>query len=298
MDIFMTGGSGFVGRALCRQLVARGHKLRCLVRTGSEPRLTRSERIEAVTGELLDPEQLIPLIEGADAVIHLIGIIREFPSKKITFARLHHQATRSVVSATEGAGVKRFLHMSANGTRRNAQSDYHKSKWLAEEAVRQSTLNWTIFRPSLIYGPEDRFINLIASLIRKLPVVPVVGDGQYQMQPVPVSAIAQGFTSALDNNETFKKIYHCGGADCLSYNQLLELVGATLGKTRVRKLPQPLVLMRPLVALLQHLPSFPMTSDQLQMLLEGNCCDSTEWLHDLNLESASFQKGLAYLKTQ
>ena len=296
MDIFLTGGSGFVGRALSNELIQRGHRLRCLVRSNSKNQLISSPQITPVKGNIFSPDDLVPLIEGADAVIHLVGIIREFPRREVTFERLHYEATTAVINAAQTAGVLRFLHMSANGSRRDAQTNYHQTKWRAEEAVRNSTLDWSIFRPSLIYGNEDHFINLLATMIRKLPLIPVMGDGEYKMQPVPVTSVAKGFATALERIGTIKKTYHCGGADCLSYNQLLDLVAAALGKKSVRKISQPLTLMRPLVSMLQHLPIFPMTSDQLQMLLEGNCCDTLEWLDDLNLESIPFRKGLEYLK--
>lgn len=296
MDIFVTGGSGFVGRTLCRELIKRGHHLRCLVRSGSEERLISSPQLNPVSGDIFSPEYLVPLIKDCDAVIHLVGIIREFPARKITFERLHHQATAAVVTAASNAGVKRYLHMSANGTRKEAQTAYHKTKWFAEERVRSSDLNWTIFRPSLIYGAEDQFINMLASLIQKLPVVPVMGDGEYRMQPVPVEQIACGFAAALEKSESVGKTYHCGGKDCLSYNQLLDFVASALGKKQLRKIHQPLALMRPVVALLQHLPIFPITSDQLQMLIDGNCCDPSEWAEDLNLNPRTLSSGLDYLK--
>lgn len=298
MDIFITGGSGFVGRALCRELIERGHHLRCLVRSGSEKRLISSSQLKPVPGEILSPEHLTPLIRDCDAVIHLVGIIREFPSRKITFERLHHQATAAVVTATRNAGVKRYLHMSANGTCKDAQSTYHRTKWLAEERVRCNDLDWTIFRPSLIYGAEDQFINMLVSLIQKLPLVPVIGDGEYRMQPVSVEQIACGFAASLEQSGSIGKIYHCGGKDCLSYNQLLDLVGCVLGKKQLRKIHQPLTLMRPVVALLQHLSIFPITSDQLQMLLDGNCCDPSEWAEDLNLPLHTLSSGLDYLKSK
>ena len=292
MRIFVTGGTGFVGRTLCRVLTAHGHQLKCLVHRGSPP---LDAGIEAVSGDLFDPGSLAARIAGVDAVIHLVGIIRESPSRGVTFEKLHHQATASIVAACEQAGVRRYLHMSANGTRADSVSQYHRTKWLAEERVRQSSLDWTIFRPSLIYGPEDQFINLISGLIRRLPVIPVMGDGRYQLQPVPVEQVAAGFAAALSQEKCLGATYHCGGADCISYNQMLDLVAAALGRRRPRKLYQPLSLMQPLVRLLQHIPLFPMTSDQLQMLIEGNCCDIGPWAADCDIDPMPFADGLHYL---
>ena len=131
-----------------------------------------------------------------------MGIIREVPSRGVTFSRLHFEATRNMVEAANSQGVKRFLQMSANGTRPQAESPYHRTKWQAEEAVRDSELEWTIFRPSLIFGPEDEFVNMLAGLVRKLPLVPVIGNGRYRMTPVAVQDVARSFVAALEKKET------------------------------------------------------------------------------------------------
>jgi len=295
MKVFVTGATGFVGRAVCAELLRSGHQVDCLVRPGSEKHLAGLPAVTTKVGDLFAPAGLAELMQGCDAVIHLVGIIREFPARQITFTRLHTEATRSVVSACQQVGIKRYLHMSANGTRKDAVSAYHQTKYLAEEEVRASPLDWTIFRPSLIYGPEDQFINMLVQMLSKLPVVPVIGNGQYQMQPLPVEQVARSFAKALELPQTIGKIYHCGGAECLSYNKLLDQVAAALGKKAPCKIPQPLMMMRPLVAILEHFPLFPLTSNQLQMLLEGNCCETREWLADFDLEAVPLAQGLQYL---
>ena len=294
MNVFVTGATGFVGRQLCAALSRAGHGVIALVRKGSEAKLPQSDSITPVSGDLFSPT-LPGLLDGCQAVIHLVGIIREFPGREISFERLHVDATAAILAATKQAGIRRYLHMSANGTRQQAVSNYHQTKWRAEELVRNSDLDWTIFRPSLIYGREDQFISMLVRFIRLLPLVPVIGDGQYRLQPVPVEQIASGFASALDKPVALHKTYHCGGADCLSYNQVLDLVAAAIGKRPPLKLRQPLCLMRPTVSLLQRFPFFPLTSDQLQMLVEGNCCDTRDWLQDLELKPQPLHEGLEYL---
>ncbi len=295
MKVFITGGSGFVGREIIRQLLAANHSVRALVRRTNA--LNNFNGIETVTGDTTHPATLRDQLSGCDAVIHLVGIVREFPGKGITFKKLHVESTENMLQATEEQGVKRYLQMSANGTRENAVTNYHKTKWVAEEKVRQSNLDWTIFRPSLIYGSEDQFINMLAQLIRTLPLVPVMGDGQYQLQPVSVVDIATGFVSALDKPETFAKSYQCCGLESFSYDQLLNLIAQALGQVAgARKIHQPLWLMKPIVAALQNISIFPITSDQLQMLLEGNLCQDNSWINDLSLELHDFSSSIkAYL---
>jgi NADH dehydrogenase len=297
MKVFLTGGTGFVGSEVLRQLVAAGHAVRCLVRKGSEGKLAVRAGVEVRHGDVTEPETLKRALAGCDAVIHLVGIIREFPGKGITFKRMHFEATRNMVEAAESQGVKRYLQMSANGTRENADSLYHKTKWQGEEAVRASSLEWTIFRPSLIFGPNDAFVNMLADMMRKLPVMPVIGDGRYRMSPVAVEDVAASFVKALSLPETVGKTFHCCGPQSYSYDELLDLIGAGLGKRHVAKLHHPVLLMKPAVALLESFPAFPLTSSQMTMLLEGNECDHKEWAAAFDLRPQEFAEGIRlYLK--
>jgi len=292
MRVFVSGGTGFVGSEVVRQLVAAGHIARCLVREGSGHKLEIREGIEIHHGDVLDPPSLEKGIAGCQAVIHLVGIIREYPARGITFERLHHVATANMVAAATAGGVKRYLQMSANGARKDATSPYHRTKWAAEQAVRASTLDWTIFRPSLIFGRDGEFITLLAGLIGKLPVVPVIGDGKYRMSPVAVEDVAAGFIGALERPGTVGEVYHCCGPEDYSYDQILDLVGESLGKGKVHKLHQPLLMMKPVITLCEGLPRFPITSSQLTMLLEGNVCDPAPWAAAFALKPVSFAEGI------
>src|SRR5258706_6354744 len=191
MNVFITGGTGFVGREIVRRLYAHGDSVRLLVRNPLSPtvrQLVPHYAHELKTGDVQDAETLRAAIEGCDAVIHLVGIIREVGTQ--TFENVHARGTQNVIAAAQRAGVKRFVYMSALGTRANAVSRYHQTKWAAEEIVRGSGLDWTIFRPSIIYGPGDNFVNLFANLSRFSPVVPLVGGGRSKFQPVSVENVA------------------------------------------------------------------------------------------------------------
>lgn len=295
MKVFLTGGSGFVGREVIKQLLAEQHNVRALIRQTSA--LKQLNGLETVIGDTTRPETLKNQLIGCDAVIHLVGIIREGHSRGITFERLHTEATENILQAAQEQGVQRYIQMSANGTGESAVTGYHRTKWAAEEKVRQSNLHWTIFRPSLIFGPQDMFVNMLARLIKTLPLVPVMGDGQYQLQPVHVTDVAKSFVAALQQTESIGQTYCCCGPQRFSYDEILDLVGKALGLSRVRKLHQPLWLMKPVVGVLQSLPMFPMTSDQLQMLLDGNICTDRHWVDAFSLELTDFSGGIgAYLK--
>lgn len=273
--VFVTGATGFVGRAVVQALRAHGHTVRCLVRRGSERDLRGLGAIERVEGDVLVRPGLEEDMAGCQAVIHLVGIIREQPSRGVTFAQVHTQGTNNVLAAAAAAGVRRFLHMSALGARPNARSRYHRTKWAAEEAVRASGLRWTIFRPSIIYGRGDQFITMLAYFVRRYPMTPVIGSGRQRLQPVPVEDVAEGFARGLVTGAAEKQTYEVGGPDTVTMIELLDVIGAAVGRRRVRKLHMPLGLMRPLTRLLHRLPGFPVTPDQLLMLEEDNAGDPT-----------------------
>lgn len=290
--VFVTGATGFVGRAVVQALRANGHIVRCLVRRGSERDLRGLEAIERVEGDILAPGSLDEAVAGCDVVIHLVGIIREHPAHGVTFEGVHHQGTLNVLNAAVGGGARRFLHMSALGTRANARSRYHRTKWMAEEAVRESALPWTIFRPSIIYGRGDGFVSMLAGMVGRLPIVPVIGDGRQKLQPVPVEQVAEGFARAVDLPATAKQTFEVGGPDIVTMVALLDLIGAALGKRRVLKAHVPLPLVRAAARVLHPIPSFPVTPDQLTMLDEDSTCDPSAFVSAFGLTPVPLAAGI------
>ncbi len=289
MKIFISGGTGFVGGHVCRALRERGHELRLLVHHrggGAE------SGIECIEGDVTHPESFAAQINGCDAVINLVGIIREFPSKGITFERLHVQATAAMLDAARKAGISRYLQMSALGVRADAVSAYHQTKWRAEESVRGSGLEWTIFRPSLIFGPRDAFINMLAAQLRLAPVMPVIGSGSYRLQPIHADDVARCFALALEMPGTVGGTYELCGADRLSYEELLDAISAAMGKAPPIKPHAPLGLMKLIIPFMEKIPQFPITMDQLQMLLEENICGG-EWRQTFGFEPRGLQDGIA-----
>jgi NADH dehydrogenase len=290
--IFLTGATGFVGRALIPALRAHGYAVRCLVRRGSEPDLRGLEAIERVEGDVLSPASLERDMAGCDTVVHLVGIIREQPAMLATFERIHTQGTVNVLEAAAATGVRRYLHMSALGVRPGARARYHQTKWAAEEAVRASPIPWTIFRPSIIYGRGDQFVNMLASMVRRYPVVPVIGSGQHRLQPVVVEHVAEAFARAVGLESSVKQTYDVGGPDTVTLTRLLDLIGATLGRARVRKLHVPLGVIRPLTRVLHRVPGYPVTPDQLLMLEEDNVADPTPFYTAFGLRPVPLAIGL------
>lgn len=291
-QIFVTGATGFVGHAVLQRLCAEGHIVRCLVRRGSEADLRGLGAIARIEGDILTRRGLEEGMAGCDAVIHLVGIIREHRATNVTFERVHTEGTRNVLEAAKAAGIRRYVHMSALGTRRGAASRYHRTKWAAEEAVRASRLDWTIFRPSIIYGRGDGFVSMLASLVRRMPAVPVIGSGRQRLQPVPVDHVAAGFERALELPATIKQTYEVGGPQAVTMEELLDLIGRALGRRRVLKAHVPLGVMTPLARLFHALPGFPVTPDQLLMLGEDSVCDPRPFYETFTLEPVPLAVGL------
>ncbi len=292
MRVFVTGGTGFVGRETVIRLHAAGHKIRCLVRKGSENKLPELKGLELVSGDATNRDSLSGVLNGCDAIIHLIGIIRELPRQGITFAREHVEATRNIVELATESGITRFLHMSANNVAKDAATGYQTTKWQSEQLVQGSGLDWTIFRPSIIFGAEGDFIRTTIAIVKSLPMVPVIGSGRYEMQPVAVGQVAESFVRALELPQTVGRTYCLAGPKPYSYLEMLDAVSLALGKGKVKTIRQPLFLMRPAIKLLESLQKFPITSDQLTMLQQGNICDPSEWAHDFDIEPLDFAEGI------
>jgi uncharacterized protein YbjT (DUF2867 family) len=303
MKVLVTGGTGFVGKGVLARLTKDGHNVVCLVRPGSEGKVTLNEtgteRVTLAAGDLFDRDSLLRAVEGCEAVVHLVGIIREQPNKGITFPRIHVTGTENVVEAAKQAGVRRFVHMSALGAREGASSAYHQTKYAAEELVKKSGIPYTIFRPSVIFGPGDEFVNMLAHLVR-LPVTPVIGSGSYLLQPVSRQTVAEVFSQALTLNEATNQVFEVGGPEPLTYLQILEAIGKAIGKQTLRKVHIPLALMKPVISAMEGFSFFPITTTQLTMLLEGNACENTERLYSVfRTEKIPFQQGIEmYLRNK
>ena len=283
--VFVTGGSGFVGSAVLDELGQRGYQVNALV---NRRKLDRSD-VQSIQGGLFSDKALDEGMRECDAVVHLVGIIMQRPSKGITFERMHFQGTVRVVDAARRNGVKRYVHMSALGTRPNAVSDYHRTKFLAEEYVRGSGLDWTIFRPSFIHGPRGEFMQMEAKWARrKAPpflFMPYFGAGAFgrsgagQLQPVYVEDVARAFVDALEKPNTIGEIYPLGGPDVVTWPRMHYIVSeAVVGKKR-----RAIAIPAWKANLLTHLvpgPLLPFNRDQVIMSQEENTCDLSKFVAD------------------
>lgn len=269
MRVFVTGATGFLGREIVRHLQGHGHHVIALCR---DPEKLAVDGVQKVRGDILMPAHWEPQLREAEACVHCVGILRAFPQKGITFEALHYQATLNLVRACGKVGVQRYIHISANGVEKNPTTEYMRSKAKAEQAVRSSSLDWTILRPSVVYGGgEDRmnFVGLLRQHMARAPLFPYFGRGDYRMSPISTWEVAETVRRCLEQDQTKKKTYHLCGQEVYTYKALLTLlIEAGHLKTRLFSLP-PWV-MNTAAGILGPFEWFPMTKEMLKMLLQGN----------------------------
>ena len=268
--ILVTGATGFVGAEILRRASRRGWRVRGLARHPEKAEaLGRLPHVELFRGDVNDPPELGEAMEDVATVIHLVGII--VPTRHQGFEEVHVDGTRNVLDAASRAGIRRLVHMSALGVERGrGLTAYFDTKWRAEEMVREAAgkggLAATVFRPSLIYGPDDRFFNQLARAVKWSPVVPLPGGGRQRFQPVWVGDVAECFLQAARAESTPRQTYEVGGPEVLTLREIVGVLGGILGKRRaVASLPvAPLRLAAGVAERVFSKP--PITRDQLKML--------------------------------
>ncbi|MFQ5736165.1 MAG: complex I NDUFA9 subunit family protein [Thermodesulfobacteriota bacterium] len=292
--ILITGGTGFVGKNLIRELLKESRRIRCLVRDPQRAEWLQKAGCELVRGDVTDPSSVLEAVGhgGVETVIHLVGILVE--TRGARFKDVHVEGTRNVVAACrgKGGGVKRYIHISALGTRENAVSEYHRTKWEAEEIVRASGLAYTIFRPSVMFGSEDKFTNVLARAIRLSPVIMVPGNGQGRMQPVSVKDVAAALAKSIGMAGASRRVFELGGAEVLTFDGVIDAVAEALARKRL-KLHVPMPLMRVAAALMEAaLPRPPLTRDALLMLEEDNVTGDNALPEVFGIQPAGLKEGV------
>ena len=234
--ILLTGATGTVGSALLRRLTADGRPVRALVRD-AQGLGDQRVRVQIALGDLSDPPSFRNALRGVDTVVHLAASIRDQPRGSIE--ELNAVATLRLVRAAERAGVKRFVFFSAMNAHHHSRTRFFRSKALAEQAVEASSLESTVFRPSIIYTPGDPWLTLLDRLSR-LPAVPVSGSGKALYQPVWAEDVAAAVMTALSNGSS--STFELAGPEVLSYNEIVRTVlRAAHRRRRLLHVPLPLV---------------------------------------------------------
>jgi NADH dehydrogenase len=231
-EITVLGGSGFVGSAIVAKLYAAGYSVRVLTRRRERAKhLILLPNVQVVECDVLDYHALSTTLRGTDAVINLIGILHQ--NHRTSFNTMHHQLPSQLAKICADVGIKRLVHMSSLGASKEAPSLYLRSKAAGEAALMalQDKLNITIFKPSIIFGRGDSFINLFAKLIKLLPVV-LLAKPNAKFQPVWVEDVASCFVSGLENIDTYGQIYELAGPKVYTFLELIQTVMDTLNIQR------------------------------------------------------------------
>ena len=305
MKVALFGGTGFVGSYITRELVREGFTPKVLVQSGSLSKI--NSPCEVVKGNIQDKNAILETMQGAEAVIYTIGIIREFPKKGVTFKELHLNGLKRCLELALKIGVKRFILMSANGVKPDGTA-YQTTKWQADEALKESGLNWTIFRPSLIFGDpggegRPEFCTQIRDDMLSLPFpAPLFYNGllpfnagSFSMSPIHVKNVAEFFVKSIKLKVCEKNIFDLGGPEALTWKEIIHQIALASGK-RTWKIPAPVVVIKIAASILDRFKWFPVTRDQLTMLMEGNTV-STNYFDDFSINPRKFSmENLEYLK--
>jgi uncharacterized protein YbjT (DUF2867 family) len=268
--IVVVGGTGFVGRHVVARLASAGHRVVVPTRRRETAKhLILLPTVDVVEVDVHDPRALAALLADADAVINLVGILNE--SAGATFAGAHVELTRKVIAACAGAGVTRLLHMSALGADAAGPSLYQQSKGKAEELVMASPLRWTIFRPSVIFGPGDSFLSLFARLSRLLPVIALAAPDA-RFAPIFIGDVAHCIVTALDDEVTQMGRYDLCGPKVYTLREIVRYVGEVTGAVRPI-MPLNAALSKLQAFMLEHAPGKLMSRDNLRSMSVDNVCD-------------------------
>jgi uncharacterized protein YbjT (DUF2867 family) len=270
--IVVTGASGYVGSHIVRRLAELDRPVRALVRSRQwaqkEGRLKGLD-VDWAEGDVTRPETLTPAMQGATAIIHTVAIAIEKGGR--TYEKINYQGTVNVVEAAKAAGVRRFINMSQLGADSRLPYRFLASKGKAQEYVAASALDWTAFRPSVIWGPEDEFANTFVRLIPFSPIIfPIVGDEEAKFQPVWVEDLVTCIVKALDDPGTIGKEYEVGGPEVLTLEEIERRTLKAIGARRLM-VPFPMPVLRIVVTLMEALlPAPPVTRSLLELLAVKN----------------------------
>lgn len=294
--ILVTGGTGFIGQALVRQLTDAGHRVRTLIRPSqSSPKLPKGVPVEVVVASLRDPRGLRAAMVDVNIVFHLAGVERRGAEADLVETDI--QGTRAVLEAAVDAKIERFMFISHLGADRASAFPILKAKAIAEEHIRKSGLNSTIFRTGVIFGPNDGFTTGLAMLLKALPFYFLIpGEGDNLIQPLWIEDLITCMTWALEDRDTVNQTYEIGGPEFLTLQETLEILMKKLNISRRIITVNPPML-RGLTVLLEYiLPRSPVSVYWLDYMAANRTCSLDTIPRVFNLMPSRMSKRLAYLE--
>ncbi|MBP1988157.1 complex I NDUFA9 subunit family protein [Halolamina salifodinae] len=274
MQVLVAGGDGFIGRPLCAELAERGHDVTAMSRSAPEDPLP--DGVTHATGDVTDYESIEPVVDGHDAVVNLVALSPLFtPSggEEQHFS-VHLEGTRYLVAAAEETGADRFLQQSALGADPQGPTNYIRAKGQAEKVVRDSSLDWTITRPSVVFGEGGEFVTF-TKLLAPPYVTPLPGGGKTRFQPIHVADLVPMLADAVEKDEHVGETYDIGGPETLTMAEVARLGHRADGRG-VNVLPIPMPIAKIGLSVLDYVPGFPFGSDQFRSLQMDNTVDDND----------------------
>ena len=308
MKVALFGGTGFVGKYLLKSLINHNHEIYTLVRNGSENKINDFDNINIINGSPNNQTSIEQTVMNCSAIIYNIGIIREFPSKGISYQKLHYEYAKNIIDKAKDYNIKHFILMSANGVKEKG-TGYQHTKYLAEEYLKNSGLNYTIFRPSLIFGApknDQEFCTQLRDTMIKLPIPAplffsgfnIFQAGQFKMSPIHVENVADFFVKSIQNEKHYMQTYELGGLNEYNWKEIITHISLAL-KRKKWMIPAPATAVKLIALLLDRFKFFPITRDQITMLLEGNTCNSKDLFEQFEIIPIEFSaKSLSYLRNK
>jgi len=291
------GGTGFIGSYILESLVNNSYQPTVLVREKSMPNLPKIKNIEIVTGKLDCSQSIHDTIKNCETIIYSIGIIKEFPSRGVTFSKLHFEYFKNIVDISLKYKIKKIIYISANGVN-NTGTGYQTSKYDAEQYLIENYTNWTIFRPSVVFGdPKDKMefvTQLKEDIIDKFIPAPLffrINPFKYntffKSNPVHVQDLAELVVKSIDSTNAKSQIYQVGGPIQASWSSMLKAISHVVGKRKL-SLPVPISIVQFIATIFDKLNVLPITAVQIRMLKENNICNSESIFHDFGIKPTGF----------
>jgi uncharacterized protein YbjT (DUF2867 family) len=296
--VLVAGGSGFIGSHIVRKLLEHGHRVVVMSRNPGQARGKLPAGVEARQGDVTDAGSLPAAMAGVDVVVGAVQFPNapvENPRKGYTYVRVDGEGTVRLVQAAKAAGVKRYIYVSGAGTREGQTAPWFQAKLMAEKAVRESGMAHTIFRPSWVYGPEDRSLNKFVAFARFLPFIPVIGSGRTRVQPVHVDDLATAVAASVEMQKAAGQVYEVGGPQELTMDEIIRTMLQAMGRRRPL-VHHPVWFMKLATVPLVLLPTPPLSPSAVDFVMMEEPVDNSALLRDFPLQLTPLAKGLGYLR--
>lgn len=299
--ILVSGGTGFVGSAIVRELPRRGQQVAILGRDAAKVRERFDDDVQPREGDVRKPETLVDAMRGIDVVVNAVQFPNspiENPRKGWTFEEIDLKGTRNQVDAAKASGVRRFVYISGVGASKDAEKHWFRYKWEAETYLQNSGLEWVVIRPTWVYGPGDVSLNRFLGFAKMLPFVPMFGNGEQAMQPVFIDDVGRVVADAALKPEAANQVLELGGPEVMSMNDVIKTALEVQGKKRML-LHQPVFVGKAVGSVAQVLPGKPLTPDAIDFITEPAVADTSRLREVLHPQLTPLREGLAsYLADQ